>query len=132
VRADATWRACRRARHVSALVVVEAQDAGERGEHRCGRLHAALLKPGVVVDRDRRELGDLLAAKPDDASLCPAFGKTDVARVQLGAACAKGRRRARCGRCSVRSSPGFIVAEALASPGRSDPPRQYVPRKNPL
>jgi hypothetical protein len=66
--------------HVGALVVVEAQDTTERGEHGRGRLDPALLEAGVVVDRDRGELCDLLAAKLRDASLCPTFGKVDDCR----------------------------------------------------
>jgi hypothetical protein len=69
--------------HVGALVVVEAQDAGQRRQHRRGGVDPALLEPGAVVGRDRRQLGDLLAAEAGDPPLGPTLGQVDVARAEL-------------------------------------------------
>src|SRR5207245_6468386 len=76
---------------VSALVVVEAEDARERREHRRRGPDPALLEPRVVVGRDRGELRDLLAAKTGDPPLSPTLRQVDVAGAQLGAASAKKR-----------------------------------------
>ena len=65
---------------VRLLVVVESQRAGEGDEHRCGCLHAALLKPGEVVDADRCQLRDLLAAQPRDLAVGAGLRQADLVR----------------------------------------------------
>jgi len=53
------------------LVVVQAQGADEGDQDGTGGADAALFEAGVVVDADRGELGDLLAAQSGD----PAGGR---------------------------------------------------------
>src|SRR5207237_2180896 len=72
--------------HIGALVVVQPKDAGKRREHRPRWADPPLLEARVVVSRDRRELGDLLATQAGDSPLPPTFGQVDVARTELGAA----------------------------------------------
>ena len=63
-RARAGRRLAGDAEQVRALVLAQAQRAGERREHaRRRRARAALLEPGEVVDREAGELRDLLAAQ---------------------------------------------------------------------
>jgi hypothetical protein len=76
-----------------ALVVVEAQDARERREHRGRGPDPALLEPRVVVRRDGCQLRDLFAAKTGDPPLSPTLRQLDIARAQLGAASAKKRTK---------------------------------------
>jgi hypothetical protein len=58
-------RQARQQEKVVALVDVALQRAGERGRHGGGRARSApLLEAGVEVDRDARQLGDLLASQP--------------------------------------------------------------------
>ena len=72
--------------HIGLLVVVQPQRAGEGGEHRRRRLHPPLFEPRQVVDADRGELRDLLAAKPGHAPRRGGFRQADIVRIQLRAA----------------------------------------------
>jgi hypothetical protein len=71
---------------VCLLVVVQPQRAREGDEHRSGCLHAALLKPGEVVDADRGQLRDLLAAQARDLAVGAGLRQADLVRGQLGTA----------------------------------------------
>jgi hypothetical protein len=66
---------------VSALGLIEAEDAGERVEHLLGRLgRAALLEAHVVVDADPGQVRDLLPTQPLDPPV-PVGGDADGRRV---------------------------------------------------
>lgn len=92
---------------IGALVVIETQDARERGEDRRGRVDPSLLEAGVVVGADRGELRDLLPSKARNTPMRPTLGQADLARRQLGTArlqeCAQARSDRPC-RCSLRVS----------------------------
>ena len=115
---------------IGSLVVVEAQDARERREHRRRRSDPALLEPRVVIGRDGCELRDLLAAKTSDAPLLPTLRQVDVAAAELGAASSKERTKlvlitdsaahqpAHCRR-GIATAEGERVIPGSAFPGRT-------------
>ena len=110
VAVDRARRPARLAGHaeqVRALVVGQPQRARERREHRRRRVRrAALLEPRQVVDRDARELRDLLAPQAGRAS--PAAGRQpDVGGAEAVAPGAQAGGRARAG---PRSDDGARAA----------------------
>ncbi len=78
--------AAREVEEVVAFVALQPERAGERGQGLGRRLGAAAaFQLGVVVRRQARELGDLLAAQPGHAAP-GAGGQADIRRPDAGAA----------------------------------------------
>lgn len=69
------------------LVLIEPQRGGDGGEDGGGRGRAALLKAGVVVHADGRQLRNLFAAQPRHLPPLAGLGQADRAGCQFGPAC---------------------------------------------